>query len=496
MGNSSVSILEPLNTQLKAINKNFRVRAIALIGKSDGEDQIIGPLSFKNNCEAWKGSIVRGVFGDGDIELGFPISSTCKLPVNWDTKTYNPEGINFQNESSFLKAGQNYLAQILNNTEFEARPIVDNSGKRTGKMTSDLGPDGKPLYSLGADKALLASWSPADFNLAQALLKANPSQLKKLSTLVNTGEGDVKAMMPATLVSLNVFGDIPGNADKLVRFIHATDKAAKQIDAHPEALDAAMKVADKVYGKWKDGNGEEIPDSWKERVKAYRGYKVGQLQIGGSTVLTIKDQMAMLNMNSDGTEDLDNSTFSSVYRLFGDIAIKNYDMGGLKAYTPFNQFFYSGYLRAAYEMAKKEGTADVAVKTEETYLEGSGTLQGENTYQITFALNSAAISPQSLPILRQIQDKYAVSGYRLEIEGHSDRKGNAASNLDLSGRRADSIKNHLEKVNKFAFGNNRVTAKGFGSEVVPENAPAEYKAGSSDDCPICRRVVIKVYKIQ
>ncbi len=73
--------------------------------------------------------------------------------------------------------------------------------------------------------------------------------------------------------------------------------------------------------------------------------------------------------------------------------------------------------------------------------------------------------------------------YTLEIEGHTDNTGDAAKNMDLSQRRANTIKKYL--VTK-GIDEKRLTAQGFGDTrpLVP-NDSEENKAKN-------RRVEFKV----
>jgi OOP family OmpA-OmpF porin len=52
------------------------------------------------------------------------------------------------------------------------------------------------------------------------------------------------------------------------------------------------------------------------------------------------------------------------------------------------------------------------------------------------------------------------AGLRLRIEGHTDNVGKAAYNLELSKRRAESVKTYL--VSKFQLDASRLTTEGFG----------------------------------
>jgi outer membrane protein OmpA-like peptidoglycan-associated protein len=65
--------------------------------------------------------------------------------------------------------------------------------------------------------------------------------------------------------------------------------------------------------------------------------------------------------------------------------------------------------------------------------------------QVHFATGSATILPDSFPMLGEIAAllKATPAIKKMMIEGHTDNRGDAAMNLDLSKRRAASVKTWL-----------------------------------------------------
>ncbi|MGD9807007.1 MAG: OmpA family protein [Deferribacterales bacterium] len=95
------------------------------------------------------------------------------------------------------------------------------------------------------------------------------------------------------------------------------------------------------------------------------------------------------------------------------------------------------------------------------------------TLKINFKTNSAAIDED---YLEDIQ-KFAVfmkanSHIKAEIQGHTDSKGAAEYNLQLSQKRAESVVDILVK--KYGVSADRLTAVGYGENVplVPNDSPA------------------------
>ena len=98
------------------------------------------------------------------------------------------------------------------------------------------------------------------------------------------------------------------------------------------------------------------------------------------------------------------------------------------------------------------------------------------TYGIRFATGSDAVLPESAPVLRQIAAYMEANpAVKLLITGHTDNVGQAASNLDLSQRRAASVAKVLS--GDFHVAADRLTTDGKGDTVpVSSNAKPEGRA--------------------
>jgi OmpA-OmpF porin, OOP family len=83
--------------------------------------------------------------------------------------------------------------------------------------------------------------------------------------------------------------------------------------------------------------------------------------------------------------------------------------------------------------------------------------------KIHFETNLAVIKPESFELLnmiaRTLVEHPEVLGVR--IEGHADERGGDDFNLDLSHRRAESVRQYLIRA---GVGPDRLSAKGFGEE--------------------------------
>jgi OOP family OmpA-OmpF porin len=95
------------------------------------------------------------------------------------------------------------------------------------------------------------------------------------------------------------------------------------------------------------------------------------------------------------------------------------------------------------------------------------------TYGITFDVNKADVKPESYGTLKSIADVLKENpSVNVKIIGHTDSDGDDAKNLDLSKRRAESVKNEL--INIFAIDASRLITEGEGenSPIAPNDTPA------------------------
>ena len=97
----------------------------------------------------------------------------------------------------------------------------------------------------------------------------------------------------------------------------------------------------------------------------------------------------------------------------------------------------------------------------------AGNVSGEdlvsalNMATINFATGSAKISPDSMGVLEKAAAaiKAAAAGTKIEVGGHTDNVGNAASNMKLSAARANAV---VAALVKMGVGSGMLTAKGYG----------------------------------
>lgn len=129
--------------------------------------------------------------------------------------------------------------------------------------------------------------------------------------------------------------------------------------------------------------------------------------------------------------------------------------------TRFNRFRFSGWDRNSipYVTNLKITTASPDTRSK---LITEGKLI---TYGITFDVNKADVKAESFGTLKSIADVLKENGsLRVKIVGHTDSDGDDAKNLELSLRRAESVKNELVKL--FSIDASRMEIEGAG-ETAP-----------------------------
>jgi OOP family OmpA-OmpF porin len=100
------------------------------------------------------------------------------------------------------------------------------------------------------------------------------------------------------------------------------------------------------------------------------------------------------------------------------------------------------------------------------------------THGILFDVNSDKIKPESYGTLKEISKVLTDNpDVKVKIVGHTDSDGSDAANLDLSKRRAASVKNTLSK--DFGIDESRMETDGKGeSEPIADNKTTEGKANN------------------
>lgn len=93
------------------------------------------------------------------------------------------------------------------------------------------------------------------------------------------------------------------------------------------------------------------------------------------------------------------------------------------------------------------------------------------SYGIYFDVNSDKVKPESYGALNDIANVIKEANVKVEVIGHTDNTGSDATNIDLSKRRALSVKTELVKL---GVAGDLLTTDGFGSSapIAPNDTPS------------------------
>lgn len=438
MGDGMPAFMTSLSKELEGLGPEYQPVIIPVThGKSYGEDQVMGPQSWKQDPHNAIGKCVAGVLRDGDINILLKWAGDNGLKVNPDETTYDRNAINLVAANDFLDAPNKYITGYA-----EKRKIVIN-GKTTGRDTT-VGVDG------------VATWTPGDVNIA--------SKKGGLVTIANTKQ--YASQMPNQTIAIKKWAN--DHRTDVENMIVALAQAGDQVRSYTDAKEFAAKVSAAVYR-------EQDAAYW---LKYYNGVQEKDIQglkvdLGGSTVFNLAD---MANTYGLGEDKVDR--YKAVYNTFGNLMVKMYP-SLMPTFLPYEKAVDKSFLFSVISNHPEllEGKAIETKYASEITAEVSS-----KSYSIEFESGSANIRPSSYKMLNEIFESAVVAeGLKLGIYGHTDNAGSDAVNIPLSEERANSVRAYLLKK---GLKENRIEAKGFGStKPVAENTT---EAGKSKN----RRVEI------
>jgi len=445
MGDGSATFLEGLNTQLKRLGPEYTAKIIGATGFSRGEDKFMGPQSWKDNPQAAMGGVVAGVIRDGDWNIAQKWLGDNNLKTNPDEKTYDPDALNWVGASDYIDSGTKYIAGYS-----EDRPVV-HGGKRTGEK--------KHIVVQG-----VVTWTPGDVNVAE----------KKGGIVPIVSTAEYSAQMPAVIIGIDKW--CKENRAEVEGMLEAMCRGGDAVKTSSEALKAAGLVSAKVYG-------EQDGEYW---TRYYKGIdeadKTGvMMHLGGSAVNNVADNMLLFGLVPGSA-----NTFAATYRVFGDIVKAQYP-NLMPSYAPVDQIIDTSYLS---DIANKDQfKPEVALGKPSVDLSKAGSEVSNRPYNIQFATGRAAFTPSATATLDELLRSLLVAGNTVvEVHGHTDNQGNAATNQSLSETRAFAVKTWLEKRAPRNFeGRIKVFAHGQTEPVAPNTT----EAGRARN----RRVEIRILRV-
>ena len=425
MGDGMPAFMTSLSKELEPLGPEFQPIILPIAhGKSFGEDQIMGPASWKQDPHAAIGKCVAGVLRDGDVNILLKWAGDNGIKVNPDETTYDPDAVNLIAASDFLDAPNKYITGYT-----ESRKIIAG-GKTTGRDTT-----------VGVDA--VATWTPGDVNVA--------TKKGGLVTIANTRQ--YASQMPVQTIAIKKWAY--DHRTDIENMIIALSQAGDQVKSFTEARKFAAQVSAAVYQEkdaayWlKYFNGVEEQD--------VQGLKVN---LGGSAVFNLADMANTFGLGADRVD-----RYKAVYNTFGNLMVKMYP-AIMPSFMPYEKAVDKSFLLSVISNhpelleGKPIETKYAAEITERV---------SSRSYHIEFLSGSAVIRAESYRTLDSIFESAVVAeGLKIGVFGHTDNNGGDDVNVPLSERRAASVKEYL--VHK-GLKDVRLETKGFGSsQPVADNS--------------------------
>ena len=416
MGDGFPGFVQGANAALKPFGST--VKGIAGIGYSRGEDKCIIAAEADP-----RGSLIKGVLGDGDINICIKYASDNNIPVNADPKLFVSGAMNFTGAKDFVEADQAFIASAK--ADYKGGACEDRINSETGRKQS--------VCVTGT-----ATWTPGDTNVFNELKKMG----KSIRVLASTKE--YAWQMPALVVGNSKW--MTANRSTVKAFLAATFEAGEKIRTDNAALMKAAAEQAVIIG---EQDASYWASLYKGTTSAGPDGKI--IELGGSTTNGIGDAAFLFGLN--GADNL----FKKVYTVYGNIAIKYFPdtmNGGLLKYEDAVDVSYVQELMASSTNAAKATMPTYNVATTSTF--------AARAVSVEFETGKATFTAATMAMLNEILDGAAVTTLNVQINGHTDNKGNPTSNLALSKARAEAVKTFLMTNAPSSFPADRVQTRGYG----------------------------------
>ncbi len=430
MGDGMPAFFAGLSKELEPLGPEYQPVAFYAMGKSYGEDKLMGPKSWKTDPKSAIGKTVSCYLRDGDMNILLKWAGDNGLKVNPDETTFDREAVNLISAVDFLDAANKYITGYKEKRAF----VVD--GK---KLSSDT--------TVGVDA--VATWTPGDVNIA-----------RKKGGLINIASTrQYSTQMPNITITIRKFAN--DHRTDIENLIMALSQSGDQVRSYTDAKRFAADVSAKVYN-------EEDGSYW---MKYYDGVTEkdilgNDVELGGSMAFNLPDAATMFGLGKDGLD-----RYKIVYTTFGDILSKMYPEYMTK-YPEYSKMIDKSYMQSVIVNHPElmEGKT-ISV----TYAPTITDKVSSKSFQIQFETGSATIKEVSYEVLDEILKSSVVAeNLKVGIYGHTDNTGNDIANQSLSEQRANSVKAYLESK---GISNNRIESKGMGSrKPIADNNTIEGKA--------------------
>jgi outer membrane protein OmpA-like peptidoglycan-associated protein len=440
MGDSGGQWLADLNPELKKLGPEYQAVIIGAVGRSNGEDALLGPAEWKSNPQSMKGKTVVGVIRDGDWNIALNYLGSNGLKNNPDLKTWDPDAVNWiaAPDEDYTKA----VTEVFVPNRCEDRKVVKD-GRATGE-TKNICPDG------------VVTWTPGD----ELAVHGRPGTAKIISS------HEYASQMPAVILGIKKFFN--DNRDEVSGLLAASFQAADQVKAFDAVRHKAGEISAKIYN-------DQTGDYWYKYYPGFRDDKSGQM-LGGSAVFGLED-----DVNYFGLDGKHNNNMRATYETFGKIDVQNYpQLFKDNPIPPYKEAVDTSFIFSAQALLNTSGVQGASAETVDYTKEAqTGTVLGHKAVYINFASGSDQPLPDSLPTLNELKDSLAInSQLALQIDGYTDNAGSDAVNVPLSGKRAQAVKSYFQKVAPLSFPDSRFkSVAGHGSQdPIASNATTGGKA--------------------
>ena len=428
MGDGMPAFMSSLSKELEPLGPEYQPIILPIAhGKSYGEDQVMGPESWKQDPHNAIGKCVAGVLRDGDVNILLKWAGDNGLKVNPDETTYDGAAINLIAASDFLDAPNKYITGYT-----EKRKIVTN-GKTTGVDT---------VIAVDA----VATWTPGDVNVA--------TKRGGLVTIANTRQ--YASQMPNQTIAIKKWAY--DHRTDIENMIIALAQAGDQVRSFSEAKQFAAEVSAKLYQ-------EKDAAYW---LKYYNGVTEKDIRgltvnLGGSTVFNLSDMANTYGLGSDKVD-----RYKAVYNTFGNLMVKMYP-SIIPSFMPYEKAVDKSFLLSVISNHPEllEGKA-----IETKYADQITQAVSSRSYHIEFETGSAVIRSSSYRTLDDIFESAVVAeGLKVGVYGYTDNKGLDQVNIPLSEKRAAAVKDYLIRK---GLKESQIESKGFGSaKPVADNSTEE-----------------------
>jgi outer membrane protein OmpA-like peptidoglycan-associated protein len=430
MGDGMPAFFAGLVKELEPLGPEFMPIAFYAMGKSNGEDKLMGPIEWKKDPKASLGKTVACYLRDGDMNILLKWAGDNNIKVNPDETTYDINAINLVAANDFLDASNKYITGYK-----EARKIIKDGKKTNEEIT------------VGVDA--VATWTPGDVNIAQ----------KKGGLVSIASTKEYSSQMPNITITIKKFAY--DHRTDIENLIMALGQAGDQVRSFNNAKKFAADVSAKVYNE-QDGT------YW---LTYYNGRTEKDIQglsipLGGSMAFNIQDAANTFGMGKDGID-----RYKIVYTTFGDILSKMYPEL-MATYPEYKKVVDKSFLQSVIANHPELLTGE-AIKM--AYSNEITNEISSKSYLIQFETGSSIIKSESYAELDEILKSSVVAeGLKVGVYGHTDDVGNSDANQKLSEERARSVKSYL--ISKGLL-EKRIESKGFGqNQPIADNKTASGKA--------------------